>query len=175
MAYYRKSGNKGSLMFRRGNDSLKINLDETNNEFWTLRCFYQHVKEVVNNPYTVLIIDLDHFKRINDDFGHDVGDQVLKQFADKVNYLFKNENIFARIGGEEFAAYLPSYELDEVLNFAQTILETARTITVQNHKSRQASQSAPCICSIVISVHSRLAMATSMVGVARWQRGCRGR
>ena len=73
------------------------------------RCFYQHVKEVVNNPYTVLIIDIDHFKRINDDFGHDVGDQVLKQFADKV------------------------------LNFAQTILETARTITVQNQRSLTVS------------------------------------
>jgi diguanylate cyclase (GGDEF)-like protein len=103
------------------------------------RCFYQHVKGIVNNPYTVLIIDIDHFKRINDDFGHDVGDQVLKEFASKVNALFKNENTFARIGGEEFAAYLPSYELDEVLNFAQTILETARTITVQNQRSLTVS------------------------------------
>ncbi|GEN37794.1 hypothetical protein PTE01_09040 [Pseudoalteromonas tetraodonis GFC] len=103
------------------------------------RCFYQHVKGIANNPYTVLIIDIDHFKRINDDFGHDVGDQVLKQFASKVNALFNNENIFARIGGEEFAAYLPSYELDEVLNFAQTILETARTITVQNQRSLTVS------------------------------------
>ena len=103
------------------------------------RCFYQHVKGIANNPYTVLIIDIDHFKRINDDFGHDVGDQVLKQFASKVNALFNNENTFARIGGEEFATYLPSYELDEVLNFAQTILETARTITVQNQRSLTVS------------------------------------
>lgn len=103
------------------------------------RCFYQHVKGIANNPYTVLIIDIDHFKRINDDFGHDVGDQVLKQFASKVNALFNNENTFARIGGEEFAAYLPIYELDEVLNFAQTILETARTIIVQNQRSLTVS------------------------------------
>ena len=103
------------------------------------RCFYQHVKGIANNPYTVLIIDIDHFKRINDDFGHDVGDQVLKEFASKVNALFNNENTFARIGGEEFAAYLPIYELDEVLNFAQTILETARTIIVQNQRSLTVS------------------------------------
>ena len=68
-----------------------------------------------------------------------MGDKVLKQFADKVNRLFKDENIFARIGGEEFAAYLASYELDEVLNFSQTILETARTITVQNQRSLTVS------------------------------------
>ena len=94
------------------------------------RCFYQHVKGVVNNPYTVLIIDIDHFKRINDDFGHDVGDHVLKEFASKIDALFEDGNIFARIGGEEFAGYLPNCTLEQMQAFAESVLASARTIEV---------------------------------------------
>lgn len=108
-------------------------------QVYNRRCFYQYVKGEIKNSYTVLIIDIDHFKRINDDFGHDVGDQVLKEFADKVNGLFKDDNIFARIGGEEFAGYLPNYELEEVINFSETILDIARTITVQNQRNLTVS------------------------------------
>nr|WP_248290198.1 GGDEF domain-containing protein [Pseudoalteromonas arctica] len=98
------------------------------------RCFYQNVKNAVTNSYTILIIDIDHFKSINDNFGHDMGDQVLKEFAGKVNALFENENIFARIGGEEFAGYFPSSNIDDVAKFSQAVLELVRTIKVKDDR-----------------------------------------
>lgn len=57
-------------------------------------------------PLALLLFDLDHFKRINDGFGHAAGDQVLVDFATLVQNQMRKEDIFARIGGEEFACLI---------------------------------------------------------------------
>ncbi len=54
-------------------------------------------------PLAVLLLDLDHFKVINDTHGHPAGDQVLRGFADAMRRSVRNEDVFARYGGEEFA------------------------------------------------------------------------
>ena len=54
-------------------------------------------------PLSLLMLDLDHFKRVNDTHGHPVGDRVLKAFADTIHRSIRNEDVFARYGGEEFA------------------------------------------------------------------------
>ncbi len=54
-------------------------------------------------PLSVLLLDLDHFKRVNDAHGHLAGDQVLRGFADAIRRSIRNEDVFARYGGEEFA------------------------------------------------------------------------
>ncbi|MGH6786940.1 MAG: GGDEF domain-containing protein, partial [Novosphingobium sp.] len=59
----------------------------------------------------VAMIDLDHFKRINDSFGHDCGDRVLKAFARAARAVLREDDVVARIGGEEFAVYLPGATL----------------------------------------------------------------
>jgi diguanylate cyclase (GGDEF)-like protein len=61
-----------------------------------------------NEPLTVLIFDLDHFKSINDCFGHAVGDDVLKLFAQVVRANMRANDVIARLGGEEFAAIVPA-------------------------------------------------------------------
>ena len=58
-------------------------------------------------PLSLIMIDLDHFKKINDTCGHAVGDQVLKEFARLLRELVRNEDIPARWGGEEFIIVLP--------------------------------------------------------------------
>lgn len=55
----------------------------------------------------MLLFDLDHFKRINDSFGHQAGDRVLRQFAEVVTGNLRHSDAIGRIGGEEFAAFLP--------------------------------------------------------------------
>ena len=56
---------------------------------------------------TLLMIDIDHFKQVNDRFGHLAGDYVLKQLASTIKARIRREDIFARYGGEEFALLLP--------------------------------------------------------------------
>jgi diguanylate cyclase (GGDEF)-like protein len=64
-------------------------------------------RDVGGDALSVLIFDLDHFKEINDRFGHDLGDRVLKLFADTAQTRLDRSTIVARLGGEEFAAILP--------------------------------------------------------------------
>ena len=59
-----------------------------------------------DQPVTLLVFDLDHFKAINDRFGHSVGDQALRAFADVAGSSIRASDLFGRIGGEEFAALL---------------------------------------------------------------------
>lgn len=58
-------------------------------------------------PVALMLLDLDHFKQINDRFGHATGDQVLKVFADVLRAHLRQVDLVARVGGEEFAALLP--------------------------------------------------------------------
>jgi diguanylate cyclase (GGDEF)-like protein len=58
-------------------------------------------------PLSMIMIDLDHFKKINDTYGHSEGDQVLKAFADVLRDMIRTEDIAARWGGEEFIIILP--------------------------------------------------------------------
>ena len=56
---------------------------------------------------SILMIDLDHFKQVNDAFGHQVGDEVLKAIASTLHRSLKDTDVLARYGGEEFTAVLP--------------------------------------------------------------------
>jgi len=72
-------------------------------------------------PVALLMIDLDFFKAINDDFGHAVGDLMLRAVADKCRRTLREQDILARLGGEEFAALLPGVGGAEALRVAQTL------------------------------------------------------
>ena len=74
------------------------------------RYFYDHGPRIVNEclrhhrPTSVAILDIDHFKHLNDTYGHEIGDQVLKAVAGRLHSLFEgSENLLSRLGGEEFA------------------------------------------------------------------------
>jgi diguanylate cyclase (GGDEF)-like protein len=73
-------------------------------------------------PVTVMIFDIDHFKSINDRFGHPAGDEVLKLFAAVVTNTLRITDLSGRIGGEEFAALLPC-SMDEALIAAERVRE----------------------------------------------------
>jgi len=72
-------------------------------------------------PLALLIIDIDHFKAINDRYGHPAGDAVLKRVARTLAAHAREEFIIARIGGEEFAAVLPEHTVEEAAEFAERL------------------------------------------------------
>ena len=72
------------------------------------------------SPLTLLVLDIDHFKRINDEHGHDAGDACLVRFAERMGKVFGAEGAhLARLGGEEFAVLLPGESLDAAAGRAE--------------------------------------------------------
>ncbi|MGC0910723.1 GGDEF domain-containing protein [Pantoea agglomerans] len=80
---------------------------------WNRRALFNEAEKIVarcrrqNRPFSAILFDLDHFKSINDRYGHQQGDQILIHFCDIVRGLIPAEGRFARLGGEEFAAIIP--------------------------------------------------------------------
>ena len=94
---------------------------------------YQEQKAMAvryNQPFCVVLLDLDFFKKINDNYGHDMGDKVLIKATQILTETLRDVDICARFGGEEFIALLPNTTIDEAKvtvervreNFANTIL-----------------------------------------------------
>ena len=72
-------------------------------------------------PVSVLVIDIDHFKRVNDGFGHDVGDEVLREFAVRLASNVRAVDLPVRHGGEEFVVVMPDTELEAARRVAERI------------------------------------------------------
>ena len=72
-------------------------------------------------PLSLLMLDVDHFKRINDTHGHPCGDEVLKKLAVTVRETLRDSDLFGRIGGEEFAVALPETPLAGALQNAERV------------------------------------------------------
>lgn len=82
-----------------------------------------------NEPFSILLIDIDHFKRINDTYGHLIGDEVLKFVSSNISKLLRKSDILGRYGGEEFIVTLPNTKLDN----AKTIAEKINKYIYDNH------------------------------------------
>jgi diguanylate cyclase len=74
-----------------------------------------------NTKYAVLFVDLDHFKQVNDTYGHDTGDRVLSQVAEQIRDLVRPCDFIFRYGGEEFLVLLPNVTEQQALNAAERI------------------------------------------------------
>lgn len=75
-------------------------------------------------PVSVALLDLDHFKQVNDTYGHDVGDAVLRHFAGILKNAFRAGDITGRIGGEEFAIVLPRIDRKGAYNILKRLCDT---------------------------------------------------
>ncbi|MCC6739857.1 MAG: diguanylate cyclase [Planctomycetia bacterium] len=83
-----------------------------------------------NQPLGVLMIDIDHFKKFNDTYGHDAGDVVLREFAKALQSTARQSDVMVRYGGEEFAVLLSQTSLGQARIAAERILEAARKIVL---------------------------------------------
>lgn len=75
-------------------------------------------------PLSVLIMDLDHFKQINDQLGHETGDEILCRFVDNAKDIFRSEDVFCRFGGEEFVAMLPDTTAQQAFIAAERLRQS---------------------------------------------------
>lgn len=82
------------------------------------------------NPLSVIAADLDHFKNVNDTFGHAAGDMVLKEFVLSASSLLRNNDLLARSGGEEFLIMLPETDHEDALVVAERLKQTISKIEV---------------------------------------------
>src|SRR5690606_10623538 len=103
---------------------------------------------------TLMLIDIDHFKRFNDTWGHQTGDQVLRLVAMTIKSNIKGKDIAARYGGEEFATVLPSTDLEGGRIVADNI--------------RRAVQSKELLKR---STNEKLGRITASIGVASFRHG----
>ena len=74
-------------------------------------------------PISLLMVDIDHFKSVNDRFGHDVGDQVLELLGEILKSMFRVSDVSCRFGGEEFLVLLPGLAHDQAYNRAEALRE----------------------------------------------------
>lgn len=101
-----------------------------------------------NCPLTVIMVDLDHFKTVNDTFGHANGDLILQMFANSCASQLRLCDIFARIGGEEFAILLPETTLPDALALAERVRTEVNKIE--------------------LAVDKEIVRVTASIGVAQW-------
>jgi diguanylate cyclase len=107
-----------------------------------------------NEPLSLLMIDIDHFKKFNDTWGHLTGDQVLRLVASSLKQNVKGQDIAARYGGEEFSVILPSTQLRSALTVADHI---RRAVMSKELMKRSTGE--------------HLGRITVSIGVASWGKG----
>jgi diguanylate cyclase len=84
-------------------------------------------------PLSILMVDLDHFKRFNDSHGHEAGDAVLRELAKVFQALLRTEDIVSRYGGEEFTLILPDTGLEAAHECATRLVMASQGIQVQHY------------------------------------------
>jgi len=90
----------------------------------------------IERPIGLMILDLDHFKQVNDTHGHDTGDEVLRSVATCLKDMTRFHDIVARLGGEEFAVVAPNMDLDALARFAERIRKSIAVLPVTSGNVR---------------------------------------
>ncbi len=117
---------------RKEAEELRVELEEQRREslidpltgLYNRRALDQYGGELMkraDNQLCLLVLDIDHFKLINDNYGHGVGDVVLRQVADTLRKCIRGDDIAVRYGGEEFVIVLPNTSLDGAFIVAEAI------------------------------------------------------
>ena len=91
------------------------------------RGFEKEGKAVIqqNTQGAVLYLDLNEFKSINDRFGHQAGDALLKAFGHRLGFCLRPEDVLGRLGGDEFAIVLPGVDVEDAKHVAERLVATA--------------------------------------------------
>ena len=108
----------------------KLSITDALTGIYNRRHFFETSEKIIalskreNKAVSMLMLDIDYFKRINDTYGHQVGDVVLVTLAKKIQNMTRNSDIFARIGGEEFVLLLYNTSIEDAKAVGQEICHT---------------------------------------------------
>jgi two-component system cell cycle response regulator len=136
--------------------SLELAITDQLTGLFNRRYMSRHLSTLLSEgakPVSFLMLDVDFFKQINDTYGHDVGDEVLKEFANRISANVRGIDLACRFGGEEFVVVMP----DTDLSFAYLVAE----------RLRQSVADAP----FVLNGEARQLPVTISIGVAASQNG----
>lgn len=101
------------------------------------RAYFNRIQSLTDREKASLcicIIDIDNFKKLNDSYGHPVGDSVLKEVAHTLEYSVRSSDLVARLGGEEFGLYLDSGEESQCSQILDELLASIRAIKIETDK-----------------------------------------
>ena len=100
---------------------------------------------------SLMIIDIDHFKKVNDQFGHNFGDLVLLEFAKILTKKIRVQDICVRWGGEEFVILLPETHLEKAIEIAERIRKSVEILVILDKVS---GKSIDVKCSVGVTEHN---------------------
>ena len=108
------------------------------------RCYFDQkiVEEVALSlryklPLSLILLDIDHFKKINDTYGHDIGDYVLRELTKELSPIIRESDYFARIGGEEFVILLINISKDELEIFNEKVRKLVEKISLKTSTNEE--------------------------------------
>jgi len=101
-----------------------------------------HRAERTDKPLAIVMIDIDHFKRFNDQFGHEAGDLVLRSFAEIIRQNIRKSDMACRMGGEELIVVLPDAGVDIALKRAEALRQAIQELNLRYHNTTLGSVTA---------------------------------
>ncbi|MDH1441883.1 sensor domain-containing diguanylate cyclase [Pseudomonas sp. GD03721] len=132
---------------------------------------FEHARKF-GSPLTFLLLDLDDFKKINDQYGHQTGDEVLRRLAQCGSNALRRGDLFGRIGGEEFAALFPGCEQDVALQVAERLQREVQRLSFQHEGSSfgiTVSQGLTSLLATDVSLDALYARAGAAMYLAKRQ------
>ncbi|MGG2399431.1 GGDEF domain-containing protein [Pseudomonas sp. SH1-B] len=132
---------------------------------------FEHARKF-GSPLAFLLLDLDDFKKINDHYGHQVGDEVLRRLAHCGSNALRRGDLFGRIGGEEFAALFPGCEQDVALQVAERLQREVQRLSFQHEGTSfriTVSQGLTTLMAADVSLDALYARADAAMYLAKRQ------
>lgn len=115
-----------------------------------------NIAEREHVPFSVILLDLDNFKGVNDTYGHAAGDAVLQHFADTVTPIIRHGDLVGRVGGEEFALLLPNMMAQAAVKFTERLHDSIRNSSVRFEQTEIAYTVSMGLVSSVVNANTNI-------------------
>jgi two-component system, cell cycle response regulator len=104
--------------------------------------------ERYRRPFALIMMDLDHFKKVNDQYGHEGGDEVLRRVGEIIQSSLRDVDVAARFGGEEFAILLPETDKSDAVAIAERIRQRVEAADIQAAGQRIKVTTSAGVCAM---------------------------